>query len=109
MKATRKIAIAVICVIVAIVIVAIIPSLSGGVSDEEAIRNQLAADSVEVETGQMEHERYIDSLLNIATGKEGATLQANRRHALNILRKEYPEMSDKWNKIEISIENMEIY
>lgn len=57
----------------------------------------------------MEHEKYIDSLVNVASGLDGETLVRNREHALNILRKEYPELNEKWDSVQASIDNMEIY
>ena len=63
----------------------------------------------EMEAGQMKRERYIDSLVNVATGLDGATLRANRQHALDILRKEYPEMQERWDGVQRSIDNMETY
>lgn len=63
----------------------------------------------ETEDNQMRHERYIDSLVNVATGLDGETLVRNRQNALDILRREYPEMSDKWDAVQESINNMELY
>lgn len=58
---------------------------------------------------EMVRERYIDSLVNVATGLNGETLVRNRQNALDILKKEYPEMSDKWDAVQESINNMEVY
>lgn len=58
---------------------------------------------------EMIHERYIDSLVNVATGLDGETLIRNRQNALNILRREYPEMKDRWDSVQESIDNMEVY
>lgn len=57
----------------------------------------------------MEHEAYIDSLVNVATGINGVSKPLNRKNALNILRKEYPNMKEKWDRCEECINNMEIY
>ena len=53
----------------------------------------------------MKHERYIDSLVNVATGLDGETLVRNRQNALDILRKEYPQMNEKWDSLQESIYN----
>ncbi len=57
----------------------------------------------------MKHERYIDSLVNVATGLDGETLVRNRQNALDILKKEYPQMNEKWDSVQESIDNMEVY
>lgn len=76
---------------------------------EQAAQEALDRDMREYEYSQMAHEKYIDSLVNVAAGLDGQTLVANRRHALSILRSEYPQMSEKWDKVEISISNGEVY
>lgn len=76
---------------------------------EQAAQEDLDRDMREYESSQMAHEKYIDSLVNVAAGLEGETLVRNRRHALSILRSEYPQLSDKWDKMEISINNCEVY
>lgn len=63
----------------------------------------------EMNANQMRHEKYIDSLVNVAAGLDGESLVANRKNALSILRSEYPQLSDKWDKMEISINNCEVY
>lgn len=63
----------------------------------------------QMEQDQMTHERYIDSLVNVASGLEGITMKANRQHALDILKKKYPSMNDRWDAIQTSINKMEIY
>lgn len=78
-------------------------------SPEQAAQESFEQEMKENEANQMKHEKYIDSLVNVATGLEGETLVSNRRHALSILRSEYPQMNDKWDKVEVSIENCEIY
>lgn len=40
----------------------------------------------------MEKEVYVDSLVNVASGIDGVTLRENRKNALEILRKEYPNL-----------------
>lgn len=57
----------------------------------------------------MKHERYIDSLVNVATGLDGETLVRNRQNALDILRKEYPQMNEKWDSVQESICNGDLY
>lgn len=74
-------------------------------SDEEAIHDMLE----ENQQSEMLHERYIDSLVNVATGLDGETLTQNRQHALDILQKEYPELHEKWVKVQESIDNGELY
>jgi len=76
---------------------------------EQAAKEEFEREMKEREAWQMYHERYIDSLVKVAAGLEGATLRANRQHALDILRKEYPEMQERWNGVQKSIDNMEIY
>lgn len=78
-------------------------------SPEQAAQEAVEREMQEMDANQMKHEKYIDSLLNVATGLDGQTLVANRRHALSILRSEYPQMSEKWDKVEISISNGEVY
>lgn len=63
----------------------------------------------ELEQKHMSHEQYIDSLVNVATGLNGTTLRTNRQHALDILRTEYPEMNEKWDAVQKSIDNLELY
>lgn len=76
---------------------------------EQAAQEALDRDMREYESSQMAHEKYIDSLVNVAAGLEGETLVTNRSHALSILRSEYPQLNDKWDKIEVSIANCEIW
>lgn len=76
---------------------------------EQAAKEALDRDMREYESSQMNHEKYIDSLVNVAAGLEGETLVRNRSHALSILRSEYPQLNDKWDKIEVSIANCEIW
>ena len=76
---------------------------------EQAAQEALDRDMREYESSQMAHEKYIDSLVNVAAGIEGETLIRNRSHALSILRSEYPQLNDKWDKIEVSIANCEIW
>lgn len=76
---------------------------------EQAAQESVEREMQEMDANQMKHEKYIDSLVNVATGLDGETLVANRRHALSILRSEYPQMSEKWDKVEISINNGEVY
>ena len=57
----------------------------------------------------LERESYIDSLVNVATGINGVSKPLNRKNALEILRKEYPSMNDKWDRCEECIDNFEIY
>lgn len=78
-------------------------------SPEQAAQESFEKEMRESEASQMKHEKYIDSLVNVATGLDGETLVANRRHALSILRSEYPEMCDKWDKVEVSINNGEVF
>jgi hypothetical protein len=56
-----------------------------------------------------ERELYIDSLVHVAVGLKGITLRENRKQALEILRKEFPGLKDKWDKVEESINRMELY
>ena len=76
---------------------------------EQAAQEALDRDLREYESSQMAHEKYIDSLVNVAAGLEGETLVRNRSHALSILRSEYPQLNEKWDKIEVSIANCEIW
>lgn len=76
---------------------------------EQAAQEALDRDMREYESSQMDHEKYIDSLVNVAAGLEGETLVRNRSHALSILRSEYPQLNDKWDKIKVSIANCEIW
>lgn len=76
---------------------------------EQRANDALKAQEQAEEKQGMEHEKYIDSLVNVASGLEGETLVRNRQNALNILRKEYPELNDKWDSVQESIDNMEIY
>lgn len=76
---------------------------------EELARESLDRQMKELEQKQMAHEQYIDSLVNVATGLNGITLRTNRQHALDILRSEYPEMSEKWDAVQKSIDNLELY
>ena len=76
---------------------------------EQAAKEDLDRTMREYESSQMAHEKYIDSLVNVAAGLEGETLVMNRSHALSILRSEYPQLNDKWDKIEVSIANCEIW
>ena len=76
---------------------------------EEAARRSLERDMQELEQNQMSHERYIDSLVNVASGLDGATLRSNRQHALDILRREYPELNERWDAVQKSIDNLEMY
>ena len=54
----------------------------------------------------MEKEVYVDSLVNVASGIDGVTLREN---ALEILRKEYPNLENRWKRMEECINNMELY
>lgn len=76
---------------------------------EQAAQEALDRDMREYESSQMVHEKYIDSLVNVAAGLEGETLVRNRSHALSILRSEYPQLIVKWDKMEVSINNCEVY
>ena len=76
---------------------------------EQAAQESLEQEMKENEASQMRHERYIDSLVNVASGLDGESLISNRRHALSILRSEYPQLSEKWDKMEVSINNCEVY
>jgi len=76
---------------------------------EQAAQESFEQEMKENEANEMRHEKYIDSLVNVASGLDGENLVANRRHALSILRSEYPQLSDKWDKMEISINNCEVY
>lgn len=76
---------------------------------EQAAKEDLDRSMREYESSQMAHEKYIDSLVNVAAGLEGETLVRNRSHALSILRSEYPQLNDKWDEIEVSIANCEIW
>ena len=76
---------------------------------EQAAQEDLDRTMREYESSQMAHEKYIDSLVNVAAGLEGETLVRNRSHALSILRSEYPQLNEKWDKIEVSIANREIW
>lgn len=106
----KKVSIIILIVLALLVVFTVIPLFSsGGVSDEEAMKNMMAQDSIEQEQDAMAHERYVDSLINVASGEEGVTLKANREHALKILRKMYHEESEKWDSMQISIDNMEMY
>lgn len=106
----KKGSIIILCVLALLIALAIIPQLSSsGVSEPQAVRNTLAQDSIEQEQDAMSRERYVDSLINVASGKEGVTLKANREHALKILRQMYPEESGKWDRMQTSIDNMEMY
>jgi len=54
---------------------------------------------------EMQHERFVDSLLNVASGIGEYRFQsANRHNALEILKKKYPTMPEQWSKIEIDIQ-----
>ena len=76
---------------------------------EQAAKEDLDRSMREYESSQMAHEKYIDSLVNVAAGLDGETLVRNRSHALSILRSEYPQLNDKWDEIEVSIANCEIW
>lgn len=76
---------------------------------EQAAQESVEREMQEMNADQMRHEKYIDSLVNVASGLDGENFVANRRHALSILRSEYPQLSDKWDKMEISINNCEVY
>lgn len=76
---------------------------------EQAAKESLEREMQEMNANQMRHEKYIDSLVNVAAGLDGESLVANRKNALSILRSEYPQLSDKWDKMEISINNCEVY
>ena len=77
-------------------------------------QSQCAKDDVEqyiqsCKEDEMKHERYIDSLVNVATGLDGETLVRNRQNALDVLRKEYPQMNEKWDSLQESIYNGNLY
>lgn len=76
---------------------------------EQRAAESLAKKKAALEQEQMARERYIDSLVNVAAGYEGVTLRTNRQHALDILRKEYPTLQEKWDAVQESIDNMERY
>ena len=57
----------------------------------------------------MEKEVYVDSLVNVASGIDGVTLRENRKNALEILRKEYSNLENRWKRMEECINNMELY
>ena len=76
---------------------------------DQAAKEALERDMYEMNANQMKHEKYMDSLVNVAAGLGGVTLFANRKHALSILRSEYPQLSEKWDKMEISINSCEVY
>lgn len=67
------------------------------------------AEKTQRKASALVRETYIDSLVNVATGLDGVSKPLNRKNALDILRKEYPTMTEKWDKCEESIENMEMY
>lgn len=53
---------------------------------------------------RMKREVYIDSVVNVALGVgKYEHMRENRINALNILKEEYPSMTQKWDSIEISI------
>jgi len=52
----------------------------------------------------MKHEKYIDNLVNIAAGMgEYKYMRENRLNAIDILKKEYPTLIEKWNEYETAI------
>lgn len=67
------------------------------------------AEKEQREAAALVREAYIDSLVNVATGLDDVSKPLNRKNALKILRKEYPTMTEKWDKCEESIDNMELY
>lgn len=76
---------------------------------ENKTPEQLAEEKIEkMEQERMKREVYIDSLFKVAVGLEGAHMQANRQHALDILKKEYPEKLETWAAVQNSIYEMEI-
>jgi type II secretory pathway pseudopilin PulG len=107
----KKSGLIIIVAIIAIIFLSLGPTLfgGGGVSDEEAVQNALRQDEQNEKEYQMRHERYIDSLVNVACGMDGETLVHNRQNALDILKKEYPQLSKKWDAVQKSIDNMEMY
>lgn len=107
----KKSGLIIIAAIIVIIFLALAPTLfgGGGVSDEEAVQNVLRQDKQNNKEYQMKHERYVDSLVDVASGEDGETLVQNRQNALDILKKEYPQLSKKWDAVQKSIDNMEMY
>ena len=94
---------------IALVTFSVLLSCGNNKTPEELAQESLDKTMRELEQKHMNHEQYIDSLVNVATGLNGTTLRANRQHALDILRNEYPQMSDKWDAVQKSIDNLELY
>lgn len=75
----------------------------------QKMQEEFDAQQAQETKSALNHEAYIDSLVNVATGLDGVSKTQNRKNALNILRKEYPTMTEKWDKCEESIDKMEMY
>lgn len=67
------------------------------------------AEKAKRDAHELIHEAYIDSLVDVAAGLNGVSKPKNRRNALNILKKEYPALNDRWDRFEECIDNMDIY
>jgi len=76
---------------------------------EQEAQESFEREMSELENNERDHKFYIDSLVNVATGLEGVENIAKRLDALEKLRKEYPQLSEKWDKCEEAINNMELY
>lgn len=64
----------------------------------------------ELEQNQAQRSIKMDSLVNVATGLSVETYEtAKRNQALKVLREEYPELSERWDAVQKSIDNMEVY
>lgn len=76
---------------------------------EQKAQESFEKEMSEMENSERNHKFYIDSLVNVATGLEGVENTAKRLDALEKLRKEYPQLSEKWDRCEEAINNMELY
>lgn len=73
---------------------------------EQKAKEKYEADKQRTKEKRMQKEVYIDSVLNVAAGVgKYQYLRENRLNALKILKKEYPDMVQKWDSIESSIYN----
>lgn len=85
----------------------IVTSCGENKTPEQRALDEYNKEQSDKKTQNMKHEKYIDSLVNIASGVgEYKYMRTNRLNALEILKKEYPTMSEAWKKIEADIESL---
>lgn len=84
-----------------ILVFAIVATFLFSCGDNRTPQQKAEDDYKKEKAEKLNHEHYIDSLVNVASGVGEYEYQTeNRKNALETLKKEYPGMSEQWAKIE---------